>query len=102
MGFREALLKHIELQIIQNLIIDRPDIEYQNDVPGYEALNFLKFDSSKNKRSSILTILFPSLLKRNVTSKIQNRQKKAKIHTVFLGLQILVTVLHYVLYIADQ
>ena len=45
MGFREALLKHIELQIIQNLIIDNPEIEYQNDIEGYTNLYHLKFGS---------------------------------------------------------
>ena len=46
MGFREALLRHIELLIIQNLIIDQPDIEYQNDISGYTNLYKLKLDSS--------------------------------------------------------
>ena len=42
MGFREAILQFIERQICDHLIIDEPDVPYQNQIAGYENLNRLR------------------------------------------------------------
>ena len=42
MGFREAILLFIEKQLCDNLIIDEPDVPFQNQITGYEDLNRLR------------------------------------------------------------
>ena len=56
MGFREAILQYIEQQICDYLIIDEPDIPYQNQIAGYEDLNRLR-----NIESDPGTVLAPDL-----------------------------------------
>lgn len=43
MGFREQILKKIEKQICENLVLEEdPFVRFQNDIPGYQELNRLR------------------------------------------------------------
>ena len=50
MGFREAILLFIEKQLCDHLIIDEPDIPFQNQIAGYEDLNRLRPDPMDNNK----------------------------------------------------
>ena len=41
MGFREAILLFIEKQLCDNLIIDEPDVPFQNQIAGYEMVHLV-------------------------------------------------------------
>ena len=58
-GFREQLLKIIENQIITKLVIPDPEIDFQNDIPGYGNLYNLKFTGSKQDGQIILNTANP-------------------------------------------
>ena len=45
-GFREAILNDIETRICNQLIIDEPTVEFQNDIAGYQNLYRLKFNQN--------------------------------------------------------
>ncbi len=55
MGFREAILLFIEKQLCDNLIIDEPDVPFQNQIAGYEDLNRLRDIGSNTALAAIGT-----------------------------------------------